>query len=484
MGNNRVMDGFRIRVYLEHGGTNNQNSGTSVVPLLRRRNRQYALRDGRSFKEVLLGKMDAPHRSPVVLDVIAYRREADMGHPTTGPIGVELESSGGIENFTFPRHEMDWLNLCLVGQIKGMYNPDLVQQALLSDGVDCHKKLKVWVHLHGVPLSVWHDNFFSHVSSKWGVVLKIDEETSGKSRFDVAKILLSVSSVPDIPMSLPILVNQKEFQIRVSTVPYEEEACWIDNEEMNSQIKEAPDSPKSAPLGVSNSEAANDNLDVPEAEAINTHPVNNFHNSPISKTSEGLGLNPLGLNVVPQPSNGTARSPSLVPITTKPTNLPPSDVDPIDCPLSLENSGHLENVTLLDVPIFQSSVSIRDSSDQSFTAPIQEPNSGLFTIKPKLLKSSRSVSQAFARNKLDRLQYWASGKKGSLKSNRNDVRGVTLGGKSRTHVNLLSLPLDNHQFEARTSLEVCKLVGLQFAANEKRVIGRFHEIEVESKKDT
>lgn len=56
----------------------------------------------------------------------------------------------------------------------------------------------IWVLLKNVPLGAWNVNFFSGIAATMGNLVRMDDETSLGSRFDVARVLIN-SSVPTIP---------------------------------------------------------------------------------------------------------------------------------------------------------------------------------------------------------------------------------------------------------------------------------------------
>ncbi|KAK8986855.1 hypothetical protein V6N11_037781 [Hibiscus sabdariffa] len=69
-----------------------------------------------------------------------------------------------------------WLQNCLVGQVKGMYDATFVQQALGSCGFKnsvenflLNKKLLIWVFLEGIPLEAWNETVFVSIV-RWGKI--------------------------------------------------------------------------------------------------------------------------------------------------------------------------------------------------------------------------------------------------------------------------------------------------------------------------
>ncbi|KAK8562412.1 hypothetical protein V6N12_010493 [Hibiscus sabdariffa] len=192
--------------------------------------------------------------------------------------GQKKEKSSGRETInimaSIPSSDLDWLNQCFVGQVKGMYDADFVQQALRSDGfkvkvsvwsgfyviIHCleveqvailwdlkqslleswfeeidtlanfmsETKLKIWVSIEGIPIHAWHPSVIKSVASHWGKVIKVDEDTISRNIFDCAWVLVGVSSVSDISLFVDVSINGEKFNVKVSTSEFEDNRCWID----------------------------------------------------------------------------------------------------------------------------------------------------------------------------------------------------------------------------------------------------------------
>ncbi|KAK9002056.1 hypothetical protein V6N11_024745 [Hibiscus sabdariffa] len=159
--------------------------------------------------------------------------------------------------------------------------------------------------------------------------------------------------------------------------------------------------------------------------------------------------------------------------------------------------GLLSDGDLLDIPVNQMVEPTRASSDVSASeTPSFDSGSGLFTVKPKLLKLSNGVHPLNFRSKVDRPQSWAGSF--AFASQGRPRTGVSSGcRKNRSYKSRgLSPPLlrlrdtsscpqstklvrndiDDDLLEARKSVKVCKSVGLSFEANEEIMVRRFMEI--------
>ncbi|KAK8681905.1 hypothetical protein V6N13_054304 [Hibiscus sabdariffa] len=96
--------------------------------------------------------------------------------------------------FNLSAKELAWMDNCLVGQIKGMYDASFVEQ--------------------------------------------IEDDTSQKNRFDSARILTGVRCLSDIPAGVSIFINGVSYFIKISTSSYEDERSWIDADQPKSHLEE------------------------------------------------------------------------------------------------------------------------------------------------------------------------------------------------------------------------------------------------------
>ncbi|KAL4279661.1 hypothetical protein GQ457_03G013330 [Hibiscus cannabinus] len=240
--NERQTDGFVVSVYrarkmqVKVGGSMEEQRGVQPG--------SWKLKDTRTFKEVLLG--------------------------------VEKSRSGGETDSLQQRAkvEMEWCRYCLVGCIKPMYNVDLVKEALMSDGLktevcpwyeqtvvlkftnnidrnrcwrergellrlwfqeleflegfESKKKVKTWVNLHDVPLCAWNINFLHEVVSRWGGLIKTDDDTENHRRFDVARFLIHTRRTTIIPERIALVLNGAVYHVKVTMELFEAEQPFID----------------------------------------------------------------------------------------------------------------------------------------------------------------------------------------------------------------------------------------------------------------
>ncbi|GMI83742.1 hypothetical protein HRI_002043500 [Hibiscus trionum] len=157
----------------------------------------------------------------------------------------------GCLDIDLQMEDSEWMNQCLVGVLKPTFEIGLVQQALLHEkievkiskwGSDCEvyilkfasnqKMTEIWqakneavwywfdlvtpllkdgiphqifsVLLYGVPLTCWHDNFFTALGKQWGEVLGLDSSTSKKDRFDIARLWIRTTSQSIFPQSVKV----------------------------------------------------------------------------------------------------------------------------------------------------------------------------------------------------------------------------------------------------------------------------------------
>ncbi|GKV27405.1 hypothetical protein SLEP1_g36578 [Rubroshorea leprosula] len=65
----------------------------------------------------------------------------------------------------------------------------------------------VWIRCQGVPLNAWRSDFFEKMGSSWGKFICLDDNTSNKKRFDIARFLISTPITHSISVSRQIKVN-------------------------------------------------------------------------------------------------------------------------------------------------------------------------------------------------------------------------------------------------------------------------------------
>ncbi|XP_039070433.1 uncharacterized protein LOC120217380 [Hibiscus syriacus] len=270
-GDGRRIDGFKIRVFRDNMG------GKTITKV--------------DNRDVLVGTntSDVGERTGKEMNGdLRYIKKAemvyvDMMDDVAGNPATERESS--IDHIYISNSEQSWRRQCLVGQIKNMYNLEIVQDALKEEGFDIRvcpwagllsviqfmsreelvrcwnrrselvslwfeelellegndgkRKVKVWVIIRVVPLQVWNDKFFHGLASKRGEVLKIDEDTHERNRFDVAKVLVSVQKVSIIPERMLINVNGRCMPIKTLTEKFEDDPVLIDGTTpMNGQFRD------------------------------------------------------------------------------------------------------------------------------------------------------------------------------------------------------------------------------------------------------
>ncbi|WJX59530.1 hypothetical protein P8452_44840 [Trifolium repens] len=74
---------------------------------------------------------------------------------------------------------------------------------------------EIWVRIYGVPLQLWHEPVFKTILKTCGEVIGMDEDTRGRSRFDVARVKLLVPVLGDIDFSQEISSQGLKFMVRV-----------------------------------------------------------------------------------------------------------------------------------------------------------------------------------------------------------------------------------------------------------------------------
>ncbi|OMO63714.1 hypothetical protein CCACVL1_22338 [Corchorus capsularis] len=74
--------------------------------------------------------------------------------------------------------------------------------------------------LESIPLQLWHDLFFMEIGNLWGSFITLDDSTSKKCRFDLARILVSIKRYTKIPSKIVISHNGGHFEVPISTEPF------------------------------------------------------------------------------------------------------------------------------------------------------------------------------------------------------------------------------------------------------------------------
>ncbi|GMJ11561.1 hypothetical protein HRI_004825300 [Hibiscus trionum] len=285
-GNGRMLDGFRVRVAMAAERVK-EPAGIKARDIPRRRE---AFRDSRSFKEALLGDITNPPgklKHPMPLRESTSQRDKSILVNSMHGARVDskeeclrvewvdsIKTTDSKKCIQIPRDDMKWLKACLVGRIKSMYNAEVVQDALRSDGFNAtvctwngllsviradseatknkiwevrEELLRIWfdeleflqgfegkmrvkvlVELKNVPLHLWNPWFFRQLGERWGKVLKVEEETAGLLNFDRAKMILEVQNGASIPERINVLYNGCLHCIKVKVKDFEEERIFID----------------------------------------------------------------------------------------------------------------------------------------------------------------------------------------------------------------------------------------------------------------
>ncbi|GKV27066.1 hypothetical protein SLEP1_g36276 [Rubroshorea leprosula] len=82
------------------------------------------------------------------------------------------------------------------------------------------KERFVWIRCQGAPLNVWGSEFFSTMGSSWGKFICLDDSTSKKVRFDIARFLISSSIMETINVTREIKINGSLFKLKFTEEEY------------------------------------------------------------------------------------------------------------------------------------------------------------------------------------------------------------------------------------------------------------------------
>ncbi|GMI96300.1 hypothetical protein HRI_003299300 [Hibiscus trionum] len=542
----RLMDGFRIRVVEASTNSRVGPQPKSTVKKVEKKV-QWALKDSRSFRDVLMGikaggtkdSMEVRSSIPATEDATTVLVEECNPDPD-GKARWECKSAIIIRDA-----DMEWRKRSLVGQIKSMYNVDIMQEGLCSDGLnvevcpwyglqvilrfpsseDCQacwrrrselvelwfdelkmlegfegkEIMKLWVKILDVPLKIWNKAFFEGIGSRWGEVLKIEDDTLNLRRFDEAKILVRVLSPAVIPKRMQVVVNGIVYRLRIQSELYEEEAVFIDGRPPGGAGDDRVDD-ASYPENEFNWDDQfpmhNSAVFPVDMDGTNTKvddALNSTQGSVDSKRSEQQSVsNGPTLFEVPITSDnigaGTASPKSLGSNPPQRTGLnrechffgPTTQEAPLH---QAEDLCQSLGPTFQDVPIFQveelcQPVSSSDSLHKTHSRG-----------RPCVLESINGAREVGLRAGLDKFQWWIrhSAKKPctnqrSEKKSKKKSEGL-LSIEPR-HIRILGSPeegenMDKNLAEATPTFNLGDKMGIAFNDAKKNVISRLVELEVE-----
>ncbi|XVF78438.1 hypothetical protein PTKIN_Ptkin14bG0133100 [Pterospermum kingtungense] len=202
-GNNRLIDGWKIGVWKAKFGwrdrrLNNGLLSKSTGKLPPNHVEFSKGRDHRSYKDVLV----CPSKG--VKEV-----GSSSGSKKEAATNVDAEAC-----LNTGKHKDQSSNSGLasvIGRVK-----DRVGIEDITKGLERAGFVAQWINLEEVPLHLWDIKFFKSLGDKWGMFLRVDDETASKSRFDRARLLVLVESKMLIPSIVSIKNEDQVFKIIVS----------------------------------------------------------------------------------------------------------------------------------------------------------------------------------------------------------------------------------------------------------------------------
>ncbi|GKV34367.1 hypothetical protein SLEP1_g42744 [Rubroshorea leprosula] len=72
----------------------------------------------------------------------------------------------------------------------------------------------VWIRCQGAPLNVWGTNFFETMACSWGKFMCLDDSTSKRRRFDIARFLISTQIQDNISVMHQIKINGSLYNLK------------------------------------------------------------------------------------------------------------------------------------------------------------------------------------------------------------------------------------------------------------------------------
>jgi hypothetical protein len=237
-------DTYKLRINLSRFGRNFNNSAR-VQPSLNTSSKAEGVVGGRSFMEVLGGNgggvkvgtgkgknqatTPASFSSPLELEPdMPFRSVLErsvVGKVPQGKSIMQLQLNlcmEGYRNIRVASMREGWaIVFSDSGGDIGLAMNNKVWWDGLLEGVRpwspimATSKREIWVRLYGVPLQLWCDRVFSKILEQCREVLGLDEVTSGKARFDVARVKISAPLLGNIDFSQKIVSEGISFEVRV-----------------------------------------------------------------------------------------------------------------------------------------------------------------------------------------------------------------------------------------------------------------------------
>ncbi|KAL4323977.1 hypothetical protein GQ457_11G027850 [Hibiscus cannabinus] len=489
----RWMDGFRIKVFF---AKKEQPKRVEDDDLVRRPQKcLWRLKDTRTFKEVLMGK-----DSPVLSKNETVSIRNDLVDSSIKPKGtlVRVEVVDRLrKTIVVPESDMEWSRYCLVGCIKPMFNVDIIQEALVSDGFQTTvctwygqmailrfpnneermrcwsirsellriwfqelellegfegiKKVKTWVILYDVPLSVWSTRFFLDLANRWGSVIEVDDDTKNLRRFDEARVLIHTKRTSIIPDMMAFVVNGMVCQIKVNTEMFEDAQRFIDDAfPTNQQIVEGSVDSVSDP----GSDLGSNVDSIPDGQKLFDVTVLSVGSADLWVTS-GLGVK-TGLEII----------------------------EPVNYSESISHNSRLQEV---HVEVLEEGSISEDGAQKSVGG---RGNGG---IKSGGFVKIRIGGPLSLRAGLEKFNWWVARSRKNSKS--KDVTGGSSFNKEWKQVPVFTPEEEPHtqvhelgqgspvghtsSMEALKTLEMGNLMGVQFEDSDEKVVARLSELEVE-----
>lgn len=95
-----------------------------------------------------------------------------------------------------------------------------------------------WVRIYGVPLQAWNLDFFKLCVFDYGRLLKLDDSTLEKIRFDYARVLISTPSVDLVISDAKVMIDGAIYELKIveeGGFSLGEDACLSEDEEVKEE---------------------------------------------------------------------------------------------------------------------------------------------------------------------------------------------------------------------------------------------------------
>ncbi|GKV51190.1 hypothetical protein SLEP1_g57860 [Rubroshorea leprosula] len=181
---------------------------------------------GKSYADAVKGKLG---RAPQKAEHIQAEKRPKLDNQTaksrcnntpsqqntrqTWKLKSKQEEWSGIE-YNVKEEEYEWLRGCYVGIAHSVEIVPNLQEKFYMEVVANERF--VWMRCLGAPIHAWGPDFFENMANAWGKFICLDDSTSKRRRFDIARFLISTLIMDLISVKRQIKVNGVFYNLKFS----------------------------------------------------------------------------------------------------------------------------------------------------------------------------------------------------------------------------------------------------------------------------